>query len=356
MKTTMIILIVCFIIFLIILVTIAIYVLSSSRFCNTIRRCGHHHPKDTSVNVSYETNGHGMYKTYNPSIVKINDGYLMCVRYSNLTFKTLLRYLLNIWGKNKNDTKLAFVHLSKDLQVRKMSIPTFPENCRLEDPRIIEFNDLYYITCTESSGKSLMFPHILVLNKSLEFVQEIQFNREIYFGKNEPQSICKNWCLFAREKELFVHTDCYPRWKVFKLNKELNTMALVSDYDVTEFFDLQGESHLRCSTSWKGFTECTYICGIHTKTKGTFGPSKIRTMIVEINKDTLKPIRVSPILCFDEKDHSSIQFLSGLELIKDHVVLSFGVGDFKCGMKKIPRKEISRLLSLSPGKMQKTKK
>jgi hypothetical protein len=155
--------------------------------------------------------------------------------------------------------------------------------------------------------------------------------------------IQKNWCPFQHKNSLFIHTDSYPDWIVFNFTD--NIKQTVVHFDSTSFFKDLNQHIIRCSTSWVDFSDTTFLCGLHTKEFKIkqFIPT-IRSLFVEIDKTTFLPIRKTKVLCFDFKNDSRIQFLSGMESDQFNIYITFGIGDYKLQVKRISKKYINSLL------------
>lgn len=289
------------------------------------------------VMLEYEFKGQE-YKLFNPSLTKTHEGYIMCLRYCNNILKNLYFYL---YGKKNCKSHIAVAKLSPTFEIEKLTFLNIKGH-PLEDPRI-EYNDgKYYISITEFIDKKNIFPSLYVLDDSFNVLQRIEYNKQDYFGLNKKQYIQKNWCPFIRGKELLLHTDTFPEWKVFSV-RNTGSMSRIVSFDSREFFKpyIQ-QTHIRCSTSWKSFTKETYICGIHTKQFCGILPT-IRSILVEIDKITLLPIRSSDVFCVDS-NHVRIQFLSGLETDDMFVYLAFGIGDYKTKIIRLAKTYVSKLL------------
>jgi hypothetical protein len=212
----------------------------------------------------------------------------------------------------------------------------------LEDPRISFHDNKFYISITEFINKTKIFPSIYVFDNEFNFIHKQDYNWDTYFRSIniKPSMIQKNFCPFVLNNKLLIHTDSFPMWNVF----DLNFNHIVS-FNSKEFFLNLKHEIIRCSTSWKSFSEKTFICGLHTKTFAInkFLPT-IRTILVEIDKETLIPIRKTKVLCFDRINNARIQFLSGLETDNNNIYLTFGIGDYKITIKRLPKTYVNRLL------------
>lgn len=317
---------------------ICAYLLFSTNAINNRFGCEFTHIAARTM-LDYEFKGQE-YKLFNPSLTKTPEGYVMCLRYCNNTLKNMFFYLS---GKKDYQSHICIAKLTPKFQIDKMTFLNI-KGPPLEDPRIHYHDGKHYISVTEFIGKKNIFPALYILDDAFNVLHRLDYNRDDYFGSNEKkQFIQKNWCPFTRENELLLHTDTFPTWKVFRIGDGGSMMPMVS-FDSREFFKpFPKQPHIRCSTSWKSFTDTTYICGLHTKQFCSILPT-IRTILVEIDKKTLKPIRSTDVFCVDNKNHVRIQFLSGLETDDMFVYLTFGIGDYKTKVIRMTKKYVSRLL------------
>lgn len=265
---------------------------------------------------------------FNPSVVKIPSGYLCCIRCSTLTQKNLFYYL---YGNFFYDSFVLFMEIDH-CGKHKIIYPEY-KNLKgyLEDPRIIEYNDKYILSASEYVSDRNNFPVLLVYDKNYNFIKRIDYNRSDYFGKDKMTGIQKNWCLFQHKEEVYVHTDVYPRWKIFKL--DINTGNMIKIIDTKYSFSLK--YYLRCSTSWKIYDASYYICGIHTKSKEKM--PTIRSILILIDRKTFIPVFRTDLLCLEPKGHNRTQFLSGLETDDFYVILAYGLNDSEIILKRIAK-------------------
>lgn len=323
---------------IIIIILVLCYLLFSTTVMNNRFGCEFKHILYTTM-LDYELNQE-KYKVFNPSITKTDEGYIICFRYSNSISKNIYLWLTS---KLNSNSHIAIAKLSPSFKIKNLKILDI-KGPPLEDPRIEYYNGKYYISITEFKKIRYIFPCLYVLDNNFNVLQRIEYNKLDYFGEKlvyKSKFIEKNWCPFTRGKDLLLHTDTFPVWKVFSLGNT-GSMNQITSFDSRKFFKFVRQPHIRCSTSWKSFTKKTYICGIHTKQySGVF--STIRTILVEIDKITLLPIRSTDVFCIDNND-SRIQFLSGLETDDIFVYLAFGIGDYKTKIIRLSKKYVSNLL------------
>jgi predicted GH43/DUF377 family glycosyl hydrolase len=306
---------------LFILVIIIIYTIFSTNIINNRWICHCKHLESKKVfDWEIESNTR---KIFNPSLTKYGENYVMSARYSNKTLKNIYSYLLS---KSKNISHICFILLSPNFEILKIIFPKL-NNIPLEDPRIHYHNNKFYVSITEFNSDSDIFPALYILDKEFNLIKRVDYNKDNYFAHAPKNNIQKNWCIFSHYDDLLLHTDSYPIWRVMKIT-ETGNMSQLLEHDTTDFFENYKQKIIRCSTSWKSLTESTYICGLHTKEMNMTIPT-MSTILIEIDKKTLKPIRKTDIICIDSENHTKVQFLSGIEVDDMNVYLSYGIGDYK---------------------------
>jgi hypothetical protein len=341
-----------------VVVIIFLYMLYSTKVMKNKTLCKYKHISQSNI-LSIDLPG--TYKIYNPSICKYESGYVLCCRYSNMIDNNLYMYLYNnlkvvINGNRLNsgyDSKICFIILDNKFKIRLTIFPEISGKQLLEDPRIIYYRDLFFVSVTIIT-KNNVYPCMYIFNKDFSLLRKVDYDWKQYknvkaYIYSFPE-INKNWCPFSYRNRLFIHTDSYPEWNVFEisLNKDMSIMNMKNilvNYDTSVFFKDLNQSIVRCSTSWIDFTENTFLCGLHTKECRIkkLLPT-IRSIFVEIDKNTFKPIRKTKVLCFDFKNDSRIQFLSGMEVDDYNIYITFGVGDYKFEVKKISKRYVKSLL------------
>jgi len=321
-----------------VIIVIICYLLLSTKLINKSIICKKKHYCMKNM-LSWEING--LYRIFNPSITKCGKNYIMCCRYTNKTAKNILYYLLS---NIKYTSTICFVILSEKMDILKVIFPSFGENIvPLEDPRIQFFENKYHVSVTEFKGSNDIFPCLYIFDNNFNLIKRTEYNRENYFIHTTPSNIQKNWCPFIHNSSFFLHTDTYPLWKVFDIGDD-GSMKKIVEYNTNDFFHSTPEKIIRCSTSWKSFSENTYICGLHTKEFFLKIPPTIRSILVEIDKKTLLPIRKTDTFCIDCVDDHRIQFLSGLETDEYNVYLTFGVGDYKTEIFRFSKEHLNKNL------------
>lgn len=266
---------------------------------------------------------------YNPSLCKIDEGFLICARKSSSSYKNLFSHFAGLFNYNSS---IVFIKT-----IRNSATYIYPEQIKnLEDPRMIKYKNMYLVSANEYLTIDKNYPVISVYNRKYEFVKRVDYNRNDYNGN--AKGVQKNWCLFVKNQELYVHTDTYPRWKVFILDLENGRMQKIVDWDSRNFFKKFEGVVLRNSTSWKNFDSDNFICGLHTRTVNLI--PQIRSLFVLINYDTFLPEKQTNILCLEKDRCNRVQYLSGLETDDDYVYLGYGLNDAEIGIRKIMKSNI----------------
>lgn len=312
----MLILIVVFVVFLL---------LNSSKFMSKNTNCFYNHLRGKSL-FEYE-NRELLTKYFNPSIIKHDNGYIMSVRKSNNILKNLFVYLLT---RNENYSKISFITLDNNFKLERIISPKIGKyEINGEDPRLVYFNGQYLLSAVIVKSPKDIFPYLFQFDKDFNFIsrRKFQFNEK-------RNNIEKNWCLFVCNDKLFLHTDTYPRWKVYHVILNSLECNKVLDYK----WDLKGYPNLRCSTSWVKWDKTKFIVGLHVKQFGRIFPT-IRSVLCFVDSNTFKPIKISKPFCVDD-EHSRIQFLSGLEIDKNNLILTFGISDYKIRIISFSQKKV----------------
>jgi len=309
------------------LILIILYIVLSKNILNEYCKIDHYN----GYEIEFESKNI-IYQFFNPSIIlKNKDQYISCLRTSTFSYKNLFNYF---FGKLNYDSNLLFLEI-KDKKIIKLVHPfCFSINGYLEDPRMIEKDNLYYISATEYINNKNIFPVLLIFNKNYEMVKRIDYNRNDYYGLRNFKRIEKNWCPFVYNNKLYLHTDTFPEWKVFEINNYGN-MKLIINKKINFVFP---NIYLRCSTTWKEFDKEYFICGLHIKDKKII--PIIRSILVLIDKKTFLPIKYTKSFCLNKDKHETIQYLSGLEINELYIILSYGINDYKMVIKKILKSKI----------------
>lgn len=282
----------------------------------------------------------GLHNVFNPSIHLEKGKFSIVLRCSTLTQKNLYNHL---YGEEKYTSFLLFSEINLNGQ-QKLVYPydKFLQG-NWEDPRMVRYKDNYYVSATEFNGFGNIFPVLLKYSLNYDFIEKLEYSRKDYFGDSTSKSVQKNWCPFLYRNQLYLHTDSFPVWKVFKCSfeksseKSIVRLSLVAEKKIPILNPIEDlRLFLRCSTSWKKYNKNTYICGLHTKTKGRV--PTIRSILVLIDKKTLLPVKRTEIFSFLGK---RIEFLSGLETDRKNVYLSYGVNDSEAKIRKIDKKALN---------------
>lgn len=212
------------------------------------------------------------------------------------------------------------VYNSKGLQVIKGK-----EDWSVEDPRMILVDGDYLICLTAFDGQKKFHPVYYYRKEMHEYIME---------DGMPAQSGNKNWCPFLDEQgRVCIHTDASPVWKVYTLDVPTGRMTpLVATKLET------GETKLRCSTTWRSFSEKEYLVGLHVAKRGQY-----YSVLALVNKKTLLPVVVGRSFC--NGTHERIQFLSGLDVDDEYVYLGYGIADKKAVIQRVRRDDVVAYLT-----------
>lgn len=288
------------------------------------KKCKYQHIE--SFNIKNFESNNTFSKIFNPSIVWNNNNIIICARESNNSLKTIFNWLVHKF----------ILNTYSNIIIQDGNKNIFFEDKLLEDPRIIKFKNYYLISVVKYSSPKNIFPLLIILNKKFQIINKLK-----YIFSEKRNKIEKNWCLFIHENEIYLHTDTYPKWIIYKLIFQKNYVFCLKFKEYS--LDLNIKYFLRCSTSWKEFNKEYYIVGLHSKI--FFVPfCDIKSLLVLVDKKTFKPLYITNQLCLCYNSHERIQFLSGLEVDNEYVYLSFGVGDYKYEIHKVNKKIILKHL------------
>lgn len=319
----------------IVIVIIILFILFSPKVLNTVLKCS---PVHLLARQKFIVESEGTFKLINPSIARGNK-MMMAIRYTNATMKNLAMYMFQ---KFNYHSYIGIATVDANFCMQKLVYPNFKSSYPLEDPRIFIYNEIIYVSVTEITNRYI-FPVLFELDSSFEMVKRIDYNKNTYKDKHNVQ---KNWCPFQHKEKLLIHTNAHPTWDVYSVDISTGCMSQITSF--SNLFDnfIRKNTYVRCSTSWKEFTPHTYLCGLHIKTYDFIihKLAVIRTILVEVDKNNLCPIRSTEPFCID-REHHPIQFLAGLETDSENVYLSFGLGDYKSVIYSVTKARINRMLT-----------
>lgn len=318
----------------IVIIILLLIIMLESGVLNTTPICSGMHMRARKI-FNKEYNGN--YKLFNPSITHYKGQFLLSARNSNATMKNLWMYITHRFDYNSS---IWLLLLNNKFEVKQTVIPTFIGSYPLEDPRIIIVKDKIIISATEVISSKKIYPVLFHLDSDMNVTKRVEYLRSSY---HNTSSIQKNWCPFLHKGSVFLHTDADP-WCVYSLDIDTGSIQKIVE---KKCFKQGKRTYVRCSTSWKEFNTNTYICGVHVK---TYDPifnklAIIRSVLVEIDKESLIPLRMTGAFCLD-RDHHPIQFLSGLEVINDNIILSFGLGDYQSTLYSISKNRIDKMMKV----------
>lgn len=269
------------------------------------------------------------YSSINPSIIKTENGYILAVR--------------NIFKFYGEISSIELYHFTFDMKIIKKSKISDIKLHGYEDPRLFTHkNRIYAIVVVKNKN---IFPKIIDIT-DFKINKIIEFERTYHSGNN------KNWNIFKLPncEQLYLHTDSFPIWKIFKINLD-GILSTYINFDSKLFFDpdnfyQNSYTCLRCSTIPVEYSVNSHILILHTKHNMNLKNlrPKMRSVIVEIDNITLLPIRYSNIINLSLNDEI-IQFVSGLcKIDNNNYLLTYGLNDLGFKIIKITKNEIEKIL------------
>lgn len=268
-------------------------------------------------------------KTYNPSIQKVKNGFILTARNTNKSLNFFSNFYFLSYIHQVCRTKNIYV--DNEFKIQKETFLD-TQNLVLEDPRAITYQNKHYISYCNYTKRTTCFPILFEYSlQNQKLLKIYEYDKKSYYGTRKRNLREKNWCPFEFNNSLFLHTDA-NLWTVFKINLDTKeNMELLVKQKIK--FNISQDLFFRCSTSWKEFNKTHLICGLHTKHKIS---EQIRSVLVLIDKETFLPTHTTDILCF-ETDHNLFQFLSGLETDEFNVYVAYGIDDYRFTVRKIPK-------------------
>jgi hypothetical protein len=145
----------------------------------------------------------------------------------------------------------------------------------------------------------------------------------------------KNWSstpLTRGGSRLFL-TDVSPKWRFCTLSRTgiPNPIFVMDSPSV-----LKG---LRCTSPCRDFSPRTLLTCLHST-------HPYKTYFLEIDSETLLPIRMSPPLDFSP-DKSYIEFASGLELVDNNVYIGVGLNDAQFEIYRLSKTDVAGFMNIS---------
>lgn len=282
-----------------------------------------------TVTVFSHEDNHPYLSYFNPSMIPFANGYLIAVRRSAWNNRHLWALLQRSFLPNRS--YLEFFHVDAKFRLLSRTKPYLGDQSYIvEDPRICRWNDKIYVVATLVTED--IFPVLLEFNSSLQLLRRIKIDSSSF--RHGSRITEKNWCPFIVNDQLYLHTDTAPIWRIRRLDPETGEISTVVEWDSRSFFrEIPG--FVRCSTSLIPYTDTTYLCGVHTHVKHG-RKVEYRTILIEVDKTSLIPLRRTKPLCL-RKDHTLIQFLSGLLVMSNQVVLGIGVGNYRFELHQVDR-------------------
>jgi len=148
----------------------------------------------------------------------------------------------------------------------------------------------------------------------------------------------KNWSALPKQhrqsgRQIFL-SHVYPQWRMVTLDEggRIDNI-LVSSSDYQPWFKM-----LRCTSGCQPFLPGRLLTCLHTV-------HPYRTVLCEIDEETLLPTRISQPLEFDHPD-SYIEFCSGLTVLEGQVYFGIGLNDTHCEIRKFSIAFVNSLLTI----------
>lgn len=173
--------------------------------------------------------------TYNPSIIKYKDGYLLAFRMDNM-----IKYYHPDERHNEYTSEIGLVKLDKDLnivgQYQKISnsIMGCPERCTAEDPRLFEFqNKPYiifnrgeYIPSHDNQTSRRMYMGVLDEDQNGDF----KINDILALVSPRVGTLVeRNWTPFVHGNVLYLIYSTEPFLTILKPNLKTGISEIVQD-------------------------------------------------------------------------------------------------------------------------------
>jgi len=277
---------------------------------------------------------------FNSAIFEIDNQTLLMTRYAKIIDEIKKEY---IW---KNTLKLF--QLNNEYEITKeipFEIKDEFKNEQYEDPRVLYFNNKYYISCANYIPKTTKFIHqkLLIFDKNFNHIDNLHLD---YCGNgystNFNEVTQKNWTWFIHENKLMMVYKMQPHTVV---EIDLEEKEVINEYRTfNKFIDtwLYGEPRMgsnpiykdgyyhnffHSSLPWKG-SKRQYFMGYYKFE--AHPPFKI----VEMSEE--------PILCGNSKNERILPKLSPIVIFpcgaierNNQFIVSYGVNDEKTGIIKI---------------------
>ena len=291
-------------------------------------------------------------EAFNPSIVAMDEGYLMCFRFRDKLTKRADKIGLIRLDKNfrlcsaPQELKLKFEHAS---------------NAWAQDPRLIEINEeLYIVFSTLGELKDPLIRRVCIAkiqkNESEYFITNPQ--TILYFEGENPKRHEKNWSPFVYQNEMYLIYSILPH-RIFRLSHLENTCDTLATSEGSILWNwgelrggttalLDGEEYLTIFHSCKalsskhslGAVRDHYFMGAYTFAKEP---------PFEITRISPEPIVGKNF--YHGKLHNTwkplhVVFPAGCIIDKNHVWISYGRQDHEIWIAKLDKKKL--IDSLTP--------
>lgn len=271
------------------------------------------------------------YHPMNPSIVKIEDGYLINIRTVNYLFDPNFRYITNGPCNSIN----YLINLDQNLNIiniNELKYQNMPYNGNFdgwEDIRLFYYRDKLHCSFTTLQVTENRRQTICISNLSDDIPSHISLNN---YGSDKIQ---KNWVpLISKNKDLFFIYSFNPL-TILKYDEEIKNAKLHQISKVNKMNKWRGGSPA-LQLEELGY-ENYYLCVIH---ESEFPKYKHKFILLEEIKENIFQIKSeSDFFYFID---GIVEFTSGLCISHDKkdFILSFGKMDQKSYITKINIKDI----------------
>lgn len=244
---------------------------------------------------------------YNPSIT---SNHVVAIRKSHQSLYNWYDTILtSFYMKPYSNILLYHTHLSKMISL----------DLNLEDPRIIYYQETYYIIAVKYQHPEII-PHLITLSSDFKIIRVKAFDMSPFPTPYRQ----KNWNFFITPThELLLITDIYPEFIIRSVNMDTLETTILVKHNTTNFFPASN-GFLRCSTTFIPWINNTLLGALHVKHQLT-----IRTLFCTIQDHyPYQLVSYTPVYHVQNK---LIEFISGLtwNSTKTRLVCSFGIEDYQ---------------------------
>lgn len=289
-------------------------------------------------------------KGYNPAMTMINGKPILMIRYSNFSCEYIYMHqyqVINVYTlfdpETQNEMDIEFEY--DDSLNKKCSMG-------FEDPRIISFQNEYYVFMTNpNTTKCLNKMHLISLSISPDLKNHCRINRKLYSSDFPLQKQEKNWTPFVYPPRdpsylCFMYT-VYPP-SAYRIH--LDTGECVSMKCCTKKlpplpFFISGGTPMIYISQWNAYLGIGHI----KHHVSSILPFRYKYYSIAYKMSPTEPFELthlSPLLRFHPSPLIHIEFVTGLELTKNqkNVDISIGWEDCFFGITTISLDSLASLL------------